>query len=135
TAVERSVRRYADERITAQWEGGGRTGWADLSAQYARPLPLMILGRLLGAEPGRGDEMIMDIWRMLDAGPDAAEAAQRVTAEVAAVCAAKTTSPGEDLPSYMLAAVPDLPVEELTREMVMSLGHRAERLGGEVHGE
>ena len=120
--LERSVRRYADELITALSEGGGRTGWADLSAQYARPLPLMILGRLLGAEPGRGDEMIMDIWRMLDAGPDAAEAAQRVTAEVAAVCAAKTTSPGEDLPSYMLAAVPDLTVEELTREMVMSIG-------------
>ncbi|GAA0590617.1 cytochrome P450 [Actinomadura livida] len=120
--LERAIRRYADELITVLSENGGRTGWTDLSAQYARPLPLMIVGRLLGAEPGRGDDIIMDMWRMLDAGPDAAEAAGRLTAEVAAICQAKLTAPGEDLPSYMIAAVPDLTVDELTREMTMLIG-------------
>ncbi|WP_207946677.1 cytochrome P450 [Actinomadura sp. 7K507] len=120
--LERDIRRYADELITVLSESGGRTGWTDLSAQYARPLPLMIVNRLLGAQSGRGDEIIMDMWRMLDAGPDAAEAALRVSTEVAGVCAAKMTSPGEDLPSYMLAAVPDLTVDELTREMTMLIG-------------
>lgn len=99
--LERAIRRYADELINVLAENGGRSGRADLSAQYARPLPLMIVNRLLGAESTRGDEIIMDVWRMLDAGPDAAEAARRVSAEVAAVCADKAASPGEDLPSYM----------------------------------
>ncbi|MGP4028950.1 cytochrome [Actinomadura sp. 3N407] len=120
--LERDIRRYADELITVLSENAGRGGWADLSAQYARPLPLMIVGRLLGAESGRGDEIIMDMWRMLDAGPDAAEAAARLSTEVAGVCAAKMAAPGEDLPSYMLAAVPDLTVEELSREMIMLIG-------------
>ncbi|WP_067468877.1 cytochrome P450 [Actinomadura macra] len=119
--MELAVRRYADELITVLSEGG-RTGWADLSAQYARPLPLMVMGRLLGADTARGDDLIMDVWRVLDAGPDAAEASGRLRAELSQVCAAKAAAPGEDLPSYMLAAVPDLTVDELTREMVMLTG-------------
>ncbi|TDD96054.1 cytochrome P450 [Actinomadura rubrisoli] len=120
--LEQAVRRYADELITVLSEGGGRTGWADLSAQYARPLPLMVMGRLLGADSARGDELIMDLWRVLDAGPDAAEASARLMAEVTQVCAAKAAEPGEDLPSFMLAAVPDLTVDELAREMVLLTG-------------
>ncbi|HEY8481060.1 MAG TPA: cytochrome [Spirillospora sp.] len=120
--LEAAVRRYADELINGITESGGRTGWADLSAQYARPLPLMIVGKLLDFDPARGDEMVMDMWRMLDAGPDAAEAVGRLNAEITAVCTAKMASPGEDLPSYMVAAVPDLTIDELTREMMMAPG-------------
>ncbi|WP_242911320.1 cytochrome P450 [Actinomadura terrae] len=119
--LEQAIRRYADELITVLSEGG-RTGWADLSAQYARPLPMMVMGRLLGAGTGYGDEVVMDVWRVLDAGPDAAEAAGRLLADLTRVCAEKTASPGEDLPSYMLAATPDLTVDELAREMVLLAG-------------
>ncbi|TYK42990.1 cytochrome P450 [Actinomadura decatromicini] len=118
--MERDVRRHADELITVLAENG-RTGWADLSAQYARPLPLLVMGRLLGETPGY-DELIMDLWRAIDAGPDSGEAWGRVHAKMAAVCAARKVSPGRDLPSFMLAAVPDLTVEELTREMALMAG-------------
>uniref|UniRef100_UPI00104107C0 cytochrome P450 n=1 Tax=Actinomadura roseirufa TaxID=2094049 RepID=UPI00104107C0 len=116
--LEQAIRAYADELISVLSEGG-RTGRADLAAQYARPLPLMAMNRLLGAGTARGDELIMDVWRVLDGGPDAAEASARMQAEMAQICAAKAASPGEDLPSYMLAAVPDLTVDEVAREMVL----------------
>ncbi|MFC6936023.1 cytochrome P450 [Actinomadura yumaensis] len=121
-ALERAVSSYADDLITVLSEGGGRSGWADLSAQYGRPLPLMVVGRLLGFRPERGEELLMDMWRLLDAGPDAAEASARLFGAVADVCAAKMVGPGDDLPSYMLAETPDLTIDELTREMLMVVG-------------
>ncbi|MBE1535727.1 cytochrome P450 [Actinomadura algeriensis] len=121
--LERAVHAYADELITVIAENGGRSGWADLSAQYARPLPLMVTGRLIGFPTDSGaDEMIMDLWRVMDAGPDAQEASDRLMARVAEVCAERLREPREDLPSYMLAAAPDLTAEELTREMAMLTG-------------
>ncbi|WP_125619087.1 MULTISPECIES: cytochrome P450 [Actinomadura] len=121
--LERAVHAYADELITVIAESGGRSGWADLSAQYARPLPLMVTGRLIGFPTDSGaDEMIMDLWRVLDAGPDAQEASDRLMARVAEVCEARVREPREDLPSYMLAAAPDLTAEELAREMAMLTG-------------
>ncbi|SNT12292.1 Cytochrome P450 [Actinomadura meyerae] len=127
-ALELAVRRYADELITVLSEGGA-SGWADLSAQYARPLPLMVIGRLLGTGADGDDELIIDLWRVMDAGPDAREASDRLLARFADVCAARVTEPGTDLPSFMLAAVPDLTAEELTREMAMLSG-----LVGDVTG-
>ncbi|NDU74695.1 cytochrome [Actinomadura sp. DSM 109109] len=126
--LEQAVRRYADELLTVISEGGP-SGEADLAARYARPLPLMVIGRLLGSEAGDGDELITDLWRVMDAGPDAQEASARMTARVADLCAAKAASPGRDLPSFMLAAVPDLTVEELTTEMAMMIA-----LVGDVTG-
>lgn len=128
-ALEQAVRRHADELITVLSENGGPSGWADLSAQYARPLPLMVIGRLLGTDGDGDDELIIDLWRVMDAGPDAQEASARLLARVADVCAARTAAPGTDLPSFMLAAVPDLTAEELTREMAMMTG-----LVGDVTG-
>ncbi|OLT25500.1 cytochrome [Actinomadura sp. CNU-125] len=121
--LERAVHAYADELISVLAESGGRTGRADLSAQYARPLPLMVTGRLLGlpADSG-GDELIVDLWRVMDAGPDAQQASDRLMARVAEVCAARVREPRDDLPSLMLAAAPDLTAEELTREMAMLTG-------------
>ncbi|MFB4312282.1 cytochrome P450 [Actinomadura sp. GTD37] len=128
-ALEQAVRRHADELITVLSENGGPAGLADLSAQYARPLPLMVIGRLLGTGADGDDELIIDLWRVMDAGPEAKEAAERLTARVADVCAARAASPGADLPSYMLAAVPDLTADELTKEMAMMTG-----LVGDVTG-
>ena len=127
--LEHDVRRYADELIDVLAERGGRTGQADLSAQYARPLPLMVIGRLLGEGAEGDDELITDLWRFIDAGPDAQAAFERLLARVGSVCAARMTAPGHDLPSSMLAAVPDLTADELSREMALMTG-----LVGDVTG-
>src|SRR5262249_4840852 len=46
--LEAVVAASADDLITLVAESGGRTGWADLCAQYTRPLPLMVVNHLLG---------------------------------------------------------------------------------------
>ena len=127
-ALERAVSRYADDLITVIGESGP-TGEADLSAQYARPLPLMIASRLLGFDTGRGDELLQDLWRALDAGPDAEAASARIHAAMTEVCAARAHRPADDLPSYLRAALPDLPVEKLAQELLLVLGLLADHTG------
>ncbi|MBO2463634.1 cytochrome P450 [Actinomadura violacea] len=128
-ALEEAVRRYADELIDVLAENNGHAGTADLAAQYARPLPLMVVGRLLGTGPDGDDGLIADLWRVMDAGPDAQEASARLLARMSEVCAARIAAPGQDLPSFMLAAVPDLTAGELAVEMAMMTG-----LVGDVTG-
>ncbi|MBB2910789.1 cytochrome P450 [Streptosporangium becharense] len=127
--LENAVRKYADDLIDVLAEGTSGTGWADLSAQYGRPLPLMVTNRLLGFESARGDDVLMDVWRLLDAGPDAAAASGRLFAAVTELAAAKASRPGDDIPSYMLAALPDLTLEELARELLMLPGLVADFTG------
>ncbi|GGK93909.1 cytochrome P450 [Sphaerisporangium melleum] len=116
-ALERAITRHADDLIDLLADGGSGAGWADLSAQFARPLPLMVIERLLGLAGSQSDDVLMDVWRVVDAGPEAAAASQRLAAAMTELAAAKMRAPGDDLPSYMLAAVPDLTLEELTREL------------------
>ncbi|MEV6149571.1 cytochrome [Nonomuraea sp. NPDC052129] len=128
--LEDAIRRYADDLISLLAEGESRTGWADLSAQYARPLPLMVANRLFGFETARGDDVVMDTWRVLDAGPEAAAASQRLFAAMMELSTAKMSRPGNDLPSYMLAANPDFTVEGLSRELLMLPGVVGDMTGG-----
>ncbi|WP_344958057.1 cytochrome P450, partial [Actinomadura miaoliensis] len=127
--LREAVARSADELIDVMTEGGGRTGWADLSAQYARPLPLMVVDHLLGFQSGRGDEVLMDMWRVLDAGPDSAAALERLLAALGELGAAKMAHPGDDFPSYLLAAHPGLTVDELSRELMMLVGVTGDHTG------
>ncbi|GLW67684.1 cytochrome P450 [Actinomadura rubrobrunea] len=124
-----AISRSADELIDVMTEGGGRTGLVDLCAQYARPLPLMVVDHLLGFQSGRGDEVLMDMWRVLDAGPDSAAALERLLAALSELGAAKMARPGDDFPSYLLAAYPELTVDELSRELMMLVGVTGDHTG------
>lgn len=126
--LKAAVTGYADELISLLSRGGG-SGWADLSAQFARPLPLMVASRLLGFPNSQGDDALMDMWRVLDAGPDAEPALRRLLAALAELGAAKMADPGDDFPSYLLAACPDLTVDELSRELMMLLGMVSDHVG------
>ncbi|MEV4578367.1 cytochrome P450 [Nonomuraea jabiensis] len=119
--LEQAVAQYADDLIGVLAEGGP-TGWADLAAQYARPLPLMVANRMLGFSAARGEEVVMDIWRLIDGGPDAAAAFERLYTAMTELAVTKRERPGEDLPSYMIAACPDLTLDELARELLMLPG-------------
>ncbi|GAA1016305.1 cytochrome P450 [Acrocarpospora pleiomorpha] len=119
--LELAIIRYSDDLIDVLAEGGP-TGWADLAGQYARPLPLMVANRLLGFTTARGEDVVMDIWRMIDAGPDAAAAFQRIYTAMAELASAKRQQPGDDLSSYMIKAKPDFTQDELARELLMLPG-------------
>ncbi|WP_031102911.1 cytochrome P450, partial [Streptomyces sp. NRRL S-146] len=126
--LKAAVTAYADELITLV-EQGGRTGVADLSAQFSRPLPLMVASHLLGFPGSQGDDALMDMWRVLDAGPDAEAALERLLATLAELAALKLEKPGDDFPSYLLAAHPDLSLDHLARELFMLLGMTSDHVG------
>ncbi|MCL8009789.1 cytochrome P450 [Streptomyces sp. AS02] len=126
--LKAAVTAYADELITLVGQGGG-TGVADLSAQFSRPLPLMVASHLLGFPGSQGDDALMDMWRVLDAGPDAEPALERLLATLAELAAVKLKEPGDDFPSHLLAAHPDLSLDELARELFMLLGMTSDHVG------
>lgn len=126
--LKRAVTAYADELITLMGQGGG-TGLADLSAQFSRPLPLMVASSLLGFPGSQGDDALMDMWRVLDAGPDAEPALERLLGTLAELAAVKLDTPGDDFPSYLIAAHPGLSLDELARELFMLLGMTSDHVG------
>ncbi|MFF3333826.1 cytochrome [Streptomyces sp. NPDC002888] len=115
-----AVERYADELVALLAAESGTTGFADLGAQYTRPLLLMVTTRLFGCPVELGDELVMDLWRMLDGGPDAGPATARALATMTRLAAHRRARPGDDLTSYMLLADPDLSDEQLGRELFMN---------------
>ncbi|GAA2312445.1 cytochrome P450 [Streptomyces hawaiiensis] len=126
--LKSAVTAYADELITLVGQGG-KTGVADLSAQFSRPLPLMVASHLLGFPGSQGDDALMDMWRVLDAGQDAEAALERLLATLAELAALKLQKPGDDFPSYLLASHPDLSLDQLARELFMLLGMTSDHVG------
>ncbi|MFC8427364.1 cytochrome [Streptomyces sp. NPDC057253] len=126
--LKAKITRDADELITL-FTQGGRTGWADLSAQFSRPLPLMVASHLLGFPGSQHDDALMDMWRVLDAGPDAGPALERLLATLSELGESKMREPGNDFPSYLLASHPGLSIEELSRELMMLLGMTSDHVG------
>ncbi|MFF4123450.1 cytochrome [Microbispora rosea] len=118
--LERAMVRHCDDLVGVIAEGGP-AGSADLAAQYARPFPLLVANHLLGVTIERGEELLEDQWRLLD-GADSAGAYQRLHAALLELATVKRQRRGDDLPSYMIEAKPDLTDEELARELMMLSG-------------
>jgi cytochrome P450 len=115
-----TVASCADELVGVLASEAGAAGFADLSAQYTRPLLLMVTTKLFGCPVELGDELVMDLWRMLDGGPDAGPATGRALAAMTRLAAHRRARPGDDLTSYMLLADPRMSDEELGRELFMN---------------
>ncbi|MER7569632.1 cytochrome [Streptomyces sp. NPDC048523] len=115
-----AVTRYADELVGMLAAESGTVGFADLGAQFTRPLLLMVTTKLFGCPVELGDELVMDLWRMLDGGPGSAPATARALGAFTRLAAHRRARPGDDLTSYMLLADPGLSDEQLGRELFMN---------------
>lgn len=114
--MQKAISQHADELITF-FADGSDSGWVDLGAQFARPLPLMVVNRLFGFPVDQGDDVFMDSWRMVDGGPDAGAAVGRLVAATTELAAYKRENPGDDLTTRLLAADPPLTVEQIGIEL------------------
>ncbi|WP_354641768.1 cytochrome P450 family protein [Kitasatospora camelliae] len=85
----------------------GLEGAFDLRRHFAYPLPMWVIGRLLGLAPEQQDELheLSDTLVSSSATPEAAVAAQRgLFGLLGSVVAAKRAEPGDDLTSDLIAA-------------------------------
>ncbi|GAB2842150.1 cytochrome P450 [Actinocorallia aurea] len=115
-------RAYADQLVDL-FADGSATGSADLAAQYARPLMLMICQEMIGIEEAT-DDLLLDVWRAMDMGPDSRAALARVAAVITGTVKEKRAKPGDDLPSLMVAeAGPELTDEEIAVDMIALIIH------------
>lgn len=102
--IEELTSGLLDGLHAAAEEGGGV---ADLRRHFALPLPMGVIGELLGVEAEYLDRLhhLSNQVVATDIGPEQAVAANReLVAVLSAVAAARAESPGDDLTSALIAA-------------------------------
>ncbi|MEU0565455.1 cytochrome P450 [Nonomuraea sp. NPDC005983] len=97
------------------------SGRADLMAQYANPIPLLVLASLLGLPDSDTRALVGEVATTLNGGPAAMEAYQRVQTIMSRLLETKRQYPGPDLPSRLLAHPAGLTDEELTQDLLLTL--------------
>ncbi|MET7366462.1 cytochrome P450 [Streptomyces sp. NPDC005566] len=78
-------------------------GTADLVAEFAEPLPVLVLARLVGFPDAEGADIARVLKDLADGGPGAQEAYGRFAEHMQRLVAVKRDTPGDDVTSRMLA--------------------------------
>jgi cytochrome P450 len=121
SSLREQVGDIAEELIA----GFAAAGEADLLAQFARPLPLLLFNRLLGCPPALSERLARGYKGIFD-GVDAETANAELTRGVAELIALKRRRPGQDLTSQILADPARLSDEEALHQVLLLMGAGAE---------
>lgn len=97
------------------------TGHADLMAQFAHPMPALVVAQLFGMADAETPALVRDLVLSLDGGDEAIPAYGRVAAAMRQLVRRRAVAPGADVPSRMLAHPAGLSEEELTRDLLVVL--------------
>ncbi|MFS0694346.1 cytochrome P450 [Streptomyces nitrosporeus] len=100
-------------------------GTADLVAEFAEPLPVLVLARLIGFPDSEGADIARVLKDLADGGPGAQEAHARFGAHMSRLVAAKRARPGDDVTSRMLADPEPFTDEEYALDLmaITAAGH------------
>ncbi|MGV9313223.1 cytochrome P450 [Streptomyces sp. NPDC003691] len=93
-------------------------GQAELMADYAQPLPLLVFSDLFGCPPEIGDRVIAGISGIFDGTPNADQVLGGALAELIAL---KRRNPGEDLTTRLMQHSAKLTDEEVLHQLVTLL--------------
>jgi cytochrome P450 len=93
-------------------------GQAELMAEYAQPLPLLVFSDLFGCPPEIGDRVIAGISGIFEGIPGADEALGGALAELIAL---KRRRPAEDLTTHLMEHSAQLSDEEMLHQLVTLL--------------
>ncbi|MFD0259868.1 cytochrome P450 [Kitasatospora indigofera] len=120
------LRKHAEEIADRLIDAFAGRGEADLVAQYAHRMPLLVLCRLFGLGEEEAPVLIEGLLTMLDGGPGAQEGAMRLLAGMERLVEEKREWPGSDIPSRMLAHEAGLSEVELMWDLRVLLiaGHQ-----------
>jgi len=120
--IQDATQSFAQDLIQKLSEGSR----ADLIADYAHPLPVLALSRVLGLSDSEGFAMVKSINDMVDGGPDALRGQIEVRGTMERLVARKRRDPGPDATSRMLADHAGLSDQEVIEDlMVLTLaGHQ-----------
>lgn len=113
------------ERVCDQLiDGFAGRGEADLVADYAQALPILVIGRMAGV----AESVLPDLLRTLNtsanaAGPEAVEAQVRFATMIGEALAARKDNPAPDIPSALLAHPGKLTDEEAHWDLLAIVGY------------
>lgn len=110
------------DRLIDDFCGHGST---DLVTEYADPLPVLILARMMGFPDEDGPELARTMKAFADGGPNAQAAYMRFVEHMQRLYAAKRAEPGPDLASLMLTTPEPFTDQEFVLDLmaVTAAGH------------
>jgi cytochrome P450 len=109
--------RVADSLID-QFAGRGE---ADLVADYAVQIPLLVIAKLYGMADADMPEIVKDVALSLDEGDEAVKAHQRTVARMRQLVQERTANPRSDVPSNMISHPAGLSEDEIVIDLLMVL--------------
>jgi cytochrome P450 len=109
--------RTADDLV----DGFTGLGTADLMADFAHPVPALVVAKLLGLADDDARELTADLTVSLDGGEGAVPAYQRVAARMADLLVRKRAQPGSDVPSRLIEHPARLTDDELVQDLLVVL--------------
>ncbi|MEW1830846.1 cytochrome P450 [Streptomyces sp. NPDC088196] len=120
-ASGRGVRRHATYFANKQIDAFVNTGRADLVADYAEYLPMLVLTRILGLPAGDGNRLVESSAQVLKGGEDALLHNDRIIAILAELAERKRVEPGSDFTTALLGHPAGLDAEEVVMHLRLVL--------------
>ncbi|WP_328535780.1 cytochrome P450 [Streptomyces sp. NBC_00344] len=119
------LRSHCEQLADRLIDGFCDRGNADLVADFAVLLPVLVLARLVGFPDGEGPQIARVLNALADGGPGAQEAHRRFGEHMQNLLAVKRAVPGNDIASWMLAHKEPFTDEEYVLDLmaVTAAGH------------
>ncbi|WP_394813219.1 cytochrome P450 [Streptomyces johnsoniae] len=119
------LRRHAEEIADGLIDSFCGLGEAELIGDYAKMLPILVLGRVIGFPDAESHELTRAINALADGGEDAIAGHKYLTGAMQRLVSGKRAAPGADVTSRMLAHGGDFTDEEyvLDLQAIVAAGH------------
>ncbi|MEV0478762.1 cytochrome P450, partial [Streptomyces prunicolor] len=120
-AAGRGVRRHATYFANKQIDAFAGAGRADLVADYAEYLPMLVLTRILGLPAGDGSRLVESSAQVLKGGEDALLHNDRIIEILGELAERKRAEPGSDFTTALIEHPAGLDAEEVVMHLRLVL--------------
>ncbi|PAZ10180.1 cytochrome [Streptomyces sp. SA15] len=120
-ASGRGVRRHATHFANKQIDAFAESGQADLVADYAEYLPMLVLTRILGLAEAEGRRLVESCAQVLKGGEDAVAHNDRIIEILGELAERKRAEPGSDFTTALLEHPAALDGEEVVSHLRLVL--------------